>query len=66
MSKNIDLTLTEDELYRVYMSLHCKLSEWNRNMEFMPFTGPAVAAKYQAVLDKVSDLYSAFYGGTDD
>lgn len=61
MSKTVDITLDEDELYRVYMAMHFKIASLKK--PGTPEVFGAATKRYEAVFDKVRAAYSAFYSG---
>lgn len=61
MSRTVDITLDEDELYRVYMSLHHRIAALKK--PGTPKVFGDATKRYEAVFDKVIAAYSAFYSG---
>lgn len=51
MSKTVDITLDEDELYRVYMALHSKIASLKK--PGTPEVFGAVTKRYEALFDRV-------------
>lgn len=60
--RTADLTLNEDELYRVYIALHLKIASLQK--PGTPLILRNTAERYEAVFAKVCAAYSAFYGGS--
>lgn len=69
--RSVTLTLSEDDLYRLYMALHEKAGYWNRLGADAARTAPLIAKKYIAVLDRIQAAYQeclteGSYVGSED
>lgn len=61
MKKTVDITLDEDELYRVYIALHSRIASLQK--PGTPKVFEATTKRYEALFDKVCVAYSGLCAG---